>query len=139
MDEKPEIYHLPSNYKTAGRWKNISIPNLIEGVIFAFIVDYFIVQVSFTFQFKLLAVILCTSGIVLAFVKGINGERVSLFLLSFFKFLFVLMGKKGKFKMRKVGIKDVESPKSRDSGNRANSNKFEKFHTAFKKRKSNKD
>lgn len=138
MDENPEVYNIPTNYKTAGKWRSISIPNLCEGVAVAVIVNFFLLKIPFTFQFKMVVTIVSFALIVVIFVRGINGERVSIFLLSFIKYLLVLLRRKTKYHMRKVEIKDVEIHENRNSGLRTPKN-LNKFLASFKERGEDKD
>lgn len=136
MDEKPDVYNIPLNYKTPGKWRSIPIPNLVEGIIAAGIVEYFLMQIPFTFQFRIITFILTSSAIIVLFVHGINGERVSFFLLSWIRYLFKIVTKRYHYHMRKVEIKDVETFEDRNSGKgRTN---FDKLISSIKKRSKDK-
>lgn len=113
QEEALNTYSIPLNYKQAGTWKNLRIPNLIEGVILAVIADSFIIKMPFTFQFKILVLIILSGGILIFAIHGINGERISLFLLVTLKYLLKRLSRKTKYHMRKVGIYDVKTPKNR--------------------------
>ena len=113
QEEDLNTYSIPLNYKQAGTWKNLRIPNLIEGVILAVIADSFIIKMPFTFQFKILVLIILSGGILIFAIHGINGERISLFLLVTLKYLLKRLSRKTKYHMRKVGIYDVQTPKNR--------------------------
>ena len=104
QEEALNTYSIPLNYKQAGTWKNLRIPNLIEGVILAVIADSFIIKMPFTFQFKILVLIILSGGILIFAIHGINGERISLFLLVTLKYLLKRLSRKTKYHIRKVGI-----------------------------------
>lgn len=138
MEEEKRIYRLPINYRNPGKWKSIPIPNLIEGVIVGFVFEYFLMKIPFTFQFRIVTLIVTFSGIVFLFVKGVNGERVSFFILSFIKYLYKIVSNKYRYHMRKVGIKDVEALTNRNSDTGRQSN-FSKIMESFNKRKTAKN
>lgn len=93
-DENLNTYIIPLNYNVPGKWHNISIPNLIEGAILAAIVDIPILSIPFTFQFKFILLILCSTGLVAFALVGINGERISSFMLVALKYLLKLLSQK---------------------------------------------
>ena len=133
MDEEPRIYNIPLNYKNPGKWRSLLIPNLAEGIIVAVIVEYFLMKIPFTFQFGAIVFILSSAAIIVAFTRGINGERVSLFILLFLRYLIMLISKTYQYHMRKVGVKDVQAFENRNSGNRTRD--FAKVIAFFKKEK----
>jgi hypothetical protein len=131
-EELDDIYDIPGNYKTPGKWKGYSIPSAIEGVIVASIFEFMLMQAPFTFTFRVVIFIVSFVGILFLFIRGINGERISKFLLSFIFFLWRKLSNNTKYHMRKVGLKDVETLENRDSSDRANN--YQKLLSTFKKR-----
>lgn len=75
-EEQKRVYKIPINYRNPGKWRSIPIPNLIEGIVVGFIFEYFLMKIPFTFQFRIVALIVTFAGIVFLFVRGVNGERV---------------------------------------------------------------
>lgn len=132
-DEDLNTYIIPLNYNTPGKWRNLSIPNLIEGGILAALVDIPILSIPFTYQFKLILLILCSTGMIGLALVGINGERISLFLLVAFKYLLKLLSKKTVYHMRKVGVQSVETSQNRNPGGSSRAEKLISKVKKFKK------
>ena len=123
-DENWNTYIIPLNYNVPGKWHNISIPNLIEGAILAAIVDIPILSIPFTFQFKFILLILCSTGLVAFALVGINGERISSFMLVALKYLLKLLSQKTVYHMRKVGVQSIETSQNRNTGNTSRAEKL---------------
>lgn len=138
MKEEPKVYNIPGNYKNPGKWRSLPIPNLIEGIVAGFIFESLLMKIPFTFQFRIVALVVTFAAILLVFIRGVNGERISFFILSFLKYLWKIVSNKYKYHMRKVGVKDVEALENRDSSTRKQSN-FTKLVASFKKRKATED
>jgi len=139
MEEEARKYNLPINYKNPGKWRSIPIPNLVEGIVVGFIFEYFLMKIPFTFQFRIVTLIVTFSAIVFLFVKGVNGERVSFFILSLLKYLWKIVTNKYSYHMRKVGVKDVEALENRNSGTGNKQSNFTKLIASFKTRKNTED
>lgn len=139
MEEEAKKYNLPINYKNPGKWRSIPIPNLAEGITVGLIVEYFLMKIPFTFQFRIVTLIVTFSAIVFIFVKGVNGERVSFFILSFLKYLWKIVTNKYRYHMRKVGVKDVEALENRNSSSGNKQSNFSKLVTSFKTKNNSKD
>lgn len=123
-DENLNTYIIPLNYNVPGKWHNISIPNFIEGAILAAIVDIPILSIPFTFQFKFILLILCSTGLVAFALVGINGERISSFMLVALKYLLKLLSQKTVYHMRKVGVQSIETSQNRNTGNTSRAEKL---------------
>jgi len=138
LKEEPKIYNIPGNYKNPGKWRSLPIPNLIEGIVVGFIFESLLMKIPFTFQFRIVALVVTFAAILLVFIRGVNGERISFFILSFFKYLWKIVSNKYKYHMRKVGVKDVEALENRNSST-GKQNNFTKLVASFKKRKATED
>ena len=139
QDEELEVYNIPLNYRNAGTYRGIPIPNAIEGAIVAIIFEFFFMRISFTFQFRMVAFFVTSIGIMVLFIRGINGDRISIFFISFLKFLFKKITRECKYHMRKVGVKDVETFKNRNTDSGTSENNFKKYLSSFKKRNAGKN
>lgn len=117
-NEDLNTYKIPPNYKQAGTWRSLRIPNLIEGIVIAIVADFIILKIPFTYQFKMIVLILLSCGCVAFSLYGINGERISIFLIVAVKYLFTIITRKTKYHFRKVGLSDVETSKNRSTSNR---------------------
>ena len=117
MEEEARKYNLPINYKNPGKWRSIPIPNLVEGIVVGFIFEYFLMKIPFTFQFRIVTLIVT-------------------FLL---KYLWKIVTNKYSYHMRKVGVKDVEALENRNSGTGNKQSNFTKLIASFKTRKNTED
>lgn len=128
MDEEPKTYSNPINYKRPATFANFEIKRIAEGLIVATILAIIILSIRFTWQFKVILIFLDYLGILALFCHGINGDRVSVFVLTV---IFHLIRAK-KYEFKKVGIEDVKALEDRDtSGGRRETN-FERTLAKFK-------
>ena len=133
-DEVQEkTYTIPTNYKNVGKWKNISIRNLLEGIAVFFIVWLLFNQIPLLrWQFKIGLILLVGGGLAILFVIGVNGKSLTKFLIDYIKFVYAK--KKDHFPGMEAIYGEATSNRKDSAGSTTRESKFDQLIRKHKSR-----
>lgn len=104
-DEDLEVYRIPGNYKTSGTFRNLKIPNLVEGILTIAPIDFMIFNMSVTGLYRTTLLLLVSLILGVIFINGFHGTTIYRFAFNAITFAI----KRKKYSMRKIGDNDVET------------------------------
>lgn len=111
-ETKENIYSIPLNYRTPGKWKTFRIRNVMEGLIAFALVAVLVKSIPrLRWQIRIGMTLLFGGGLGILFSVGIGGRSLTGFLIDYIRFVYT----KKKYHFPKIGViygKAVENRKN---------------------------